>query len=325
MTVRSYAQAVRDGHAELLANDSRVFVIGQGLWSPWYAGSSLQDLEIEFGRDRLIDSPVSENATTAAAIGAALTGMRPIVFHPRMDFMLLAVDPIINQAANWSYMFGAQVPVPVVIRCVINRGGQQGAQHSQALQAMFAHIPGLKVVMPATPADAKGLLISASQDPNPVMYIDDRWLYAEEGEVPDGMHRTPLGVAATLKPGKDVTIVASSHMTSQALTAATELSGRDIDAEVIDLRTVKPWDRQTVLASVERTGRLVVADSGWATCGVSADIAAVVADEAFHALRAPIRRVTLPEAPAPVSEPLERAYYPDAQTIRAAVEKLLAD
>src|SRR6185369_14236662 len=172
----TYAQAIREAHAQLLTADPRVFVIGQGLWSPWYAGGSLDQLEQEFGRGRILDSPVSENAVTGMAVGAALAGMRPIVFHPRMDFMLLAADPIINQAANWSYMFAGQISVPLVVRAVINRGGEQGAQHSQALHAMFMHVPGLKVVMPSTPADAKGLLCAAMDDPDPVMYLDDRWL-----------------------------------------------------------------------------------------------------------------------------------------------------
>ena len=169
MRTLTYAQAIREAHAELLASDPRVFVVGQGLWSPWYAGGSLEGLEKEFGRDRLLDSPVSENAVTGMAVGAALAGMRPIVFHPRMDFMLLAVDPIVNQAANWSYLFGGEVSVPLVIRAVINRGGEQGAQHSQALHAMFMHVPGLKVVMPSTACDAKGLMIAALDDPNPVL------------------------------------------------------------------------------------------------------------------------------------------------------------
>jgi len=170
----SYAAALREAHSDLLKSDPRVFVIGQGLWSPWYVGSSMKDLDVEFGRDRILDSPVSENATTGAAIGAALAGMRPIVVHPRMDFMLLAVDPIVNQAANWSYLFRGKVTAPVVFRAIVNRGGEQGAQHSQALHAMFAHVPGLKVVMPSTAADAKGLLIAAVNDGNPVLYIDDQ-------------------------------------------------------------------------------------------------------------------------------------------------------
>ncbi|MBC7104781.1 MAG: alpha-ketoacid dehydrogenase subunit beta, partial [Firmicutes bacterium] len=193
MRTLSYAAAIREAHAQLLALDPRVFLIGQGVWSPWYAGTSLKDLEKEFGRYRVIDSPVSENAVTGAAIGAALAGMRPIVFHPRMDFMLLAMDPIINQAANWSYMFAGQVAVPVVIRAAINRGGEQGAQHSQALHAFFFHVPGVKVVMPSTPYDAKGLLISAVYDGNPVLYIDDRWLYGDTGEVPADLYEVPIG------------------------------------------------------------------------------------------------------------------------------------
>src|SRR5216684_1604404 len=263
MRTLTYVQAMREGFAQLLASDPRVFVIGQGVWSPWYAGTSLQDMEKEFGRDRVIDSPVSENATTAAAIGAALAGMRPIVFHPRMDFMLLAVDPIVNQAANWSYIFAGQVRVPVVIRASINRGGEQGAQHSQALQAFFMHVPGLKVVMPSTAHDAKGLLIAAVRDGNPVMYIDDRWLYEESSEVPEEMYEVPIGSAAVRRPGTDVSIVATSYMAMQAVRAAKLLERQGIDAEVIDLRSVSPWDRELVLNSVHKTGCVVIADAAW--------------------------------------------------------------
>jgi pyruvate dehydrogenase E1 component beta subunit len=324
MRTLTYAQAMREGFAQLLASDPRVFIIGQGVWSPWYAGTSLQDIEKEFGRDRVIDSPVSENATTAAAIGAALAGMRPVVFHPRMDFMLLAVDPIVNQAANWSYMFGGQINVPLVIRAAINRGGEQGAQHSQALQAMFMHVPGLKVVMPATPYDAKGLLIAAVNDGNPVMYIDDRWLYGESGEVPQEMYQVSIGLAAVRRPGTDVTIVATSHMSALAMQAAVTLEGRGIDPEIIDLRSIKPWDRECVFNSVRKTGRLVIADAAWKTCGVAAEVAATVAGEVFDDLKAPISRVCLPDVPAPTSAPLEKAYYIGASHIIAAVEELLA-
>ena len=256
MRTLTFADALREAHAQLLRSDSRVFVLGQGVWSPWYAGRSLKDLDKEFGRGRIIDSPVSENATTGAAIGAAMAGLRPIVFHPRMDFMLLATDPIVNQAANWSYLFSGQVPVPVTIRATIARGGEQGAQHSQALQALYAHIPGLKVVMPSTPYDAKGLMIAAVNDGNPIIYIDDRWLYDVEGEVPEEMYEVPIGSAAIRRKGRDVTIVATSTMAQLSLKAAAELAPRGIDAEVIDLRTIKPWDKETVFSSVRRTGRL---------------------------------------------------------------------
>ncbi len=323
MRTLSYAQAIREAHAQLLAEDPRVFLIGQGVRNPWYAGSSLQDLDKEFGRDRVIDSPVAENATTGAAVGAAIMGMRPIVFHPRMDFMLLAADPIINQAANWSYLFAGRIPVPLVIRAVINRGGEQGAQHSQALQGLFAHIPGLKVVMPSTAHDAKGLLVAAVNDENPVLYIDDRWLYEKQDEVPESLYSVPLGKAAVRRQGRHVTIVATSCMVHEALTAAETLCARGIEAEVIDLRTIKPWDRDMVFSSVGKTGRLVIADAAWVSGGVAAEVAATVAGELFHALQAPILRVCLPDAPAPTSSALEQAYYVGAKHIVVAVEKAL--
>jgi pyruvate dehydrogenase E1 component beta subunit len=316
----SYAGAIREACAQLLATDPRVFLIGQGLWSPWYAGASMQDLDKEFGRHRVIDSPVSENATTGAAVGAAIAGMRPIVFHPRLDFMLLAVDPIVNQAANWHYVFHGRSSVPLVIRGVINRRGEQGAQHSQALQAMFAHIPGLKVVMPSTPHDAKGLLIAAVQDGNPVLYIDDRALYGETGPVPEEMYGEPIGVAAVRRHGRDVTIVATSHMSLLACRAADALSPSGIDCEVIDLRSLKPWDQDCVLRSVNKTGRLVVVDEAWKTCGFAAEVAATVSSEAFDSLRSPVQRVCLADAPAPASRVLEEAYYLKRDDLVAAVE-----
>jgi len=320
----SYAQAIREAHGQLLASDPGVFVLGQGLWSPWYAGTSMQDLDKEFGRERIIDSPVSENATTGAGIGAALAGMRPIVFHPRMDFMLLAADPVVNQAANWSYMFAGRVSVPVVIRSVINRGGEQGAQHSQALQAMFMHVPGLKIVMPSTARDAKGLLIAAVQDDNPVLYIDDRWLYDVTDDVPEEMYTVPIGAAAVRRRGRDVTIVATSYMAAEAMKALTTLEAHGLDPELIDLRSIKPWDREAVFASVARTGRLVVADAGWQTAGVAAEIVAAVACEIFDVLKAPAVRVCLPDIPAPVSRPIETAYYVGADDLVTAVEKTIA-
>lgn len=319
----TYSHAIREAHANLLREDSRVFLIGQGVRSPWYAGSSLKDLDKEFGIERVIDTPVSENATTGAAIGAAITGMRPIVFHPRMDFMLLAMDPIINQAANWSYIFAGQSQAPVVIRSVINRGGEQGAQHSQALHALLMHIPGLKVVMPSTPYDAKGLLIASVNDNNPVIYIDDRWLYDEVGDVPENTYEVEIGKAAIRVEGTDVTIIGISFMAGQACKAAKELAQKGISAEVIDLRSLKPWDQETVIKSVRKTGRCVVADSGWITGGVSAEIAAVIGYHAFNDLKAPVKRVALPDAPAPVSKTEEKAYYKNYKNISSAVQEIM--
>ena len=319
----NYAQAIREALAQSLESDPRVFIIGQGVWSPWYAGASMQDLDKEFGRHRIIDSPVSENATTGTAIGAALAGMRPIAFHPRMDFMVLAIDQIVNEAANWSYMFGGQASVPVVIRSVINRGGEQGAQHSQALHAWLMHVPGLKVVMPSTPFDAKGLMTAAVNDDNPVVYIDDRWLYDEEGEVPEETYSVPIGKGAVVRQGEDVSVVAISYLVAEAMKAAEELAQKGISIEVIDPRSLKPLDRDLIFESVKKTGRLVVADVGWVTCGAGAELAALVASEAFEYLKAPIVRVALPDCPAPMSAPLEKAYYPGAKQVVAAVEKVL--
>ena len=323
MRLLSYAQAIREAHAQLLENDPRVFIFGQGLYSPWYAGSSLKDIDKDYGRERVIDSPVSENATTGAAIGAAIAGMRPIVFHPRMDFMLLAADPIINQAANWSYLFAGKINVPVVIRAVINRGGEQGAQHSQAFQAMFMHIPGLKVVMPSTAYDAKGLLIAAVNNGNPVIYIDDRWLYEETGHVPEEMYQIPIGSAQVMRKGADISIVATSNMVSHAMAAAGKLETKGIQAEVINLRSIKPWDQETVLASVKKTGRVVIADSAWATCGIASEIGVTISSVLFSELKSPVQRVTLPDAPAPIATPHEEMYYPDANNIINAVKNIL--
>lgn len=323
MAIKSYAQAIREASAQLLKTDPRVFMFGQGLWSPWYVGSSMKDLDKEFGRDRVLDSPVSENATTAAGVGAALAGMRPIIIHPRMDFMILAMDPIVNQASNWSYIFGGQRGVPLTVRAIINRGGEQGAQHSQALQAHFAHIPGLKVVMPATARDAKGLLIAAVRDGNPVMYLEDRWLYEVEDDVPDDLYETPIGQAQVRQEGSDITIVALSYMNVLVQKALPMLSAAGISVEHIDLVSAKPWDRETVIKSVKKTGRLIVADTGWLTCGMASEVSATVGELAFDYLQAPIRRFTLPDSPAPTSRVLEAVYYPKSDQLVELVQSLL--
>ncbi len=306
-----------------MEKDSRVFVIGQGCTSPWYVGDTTTGLIEKFGEERVIDTPVSEAAVTGAAIGAALTGLRPILIHPRMDFMYVAADQIINQAANWFYMFGGKVNVPVTIRGIINRGGEQAAQHSQAIQAIFGHIPGLKVVMPATPYDAKGLLISAIKDDNPVIYIDDHWLYNIEGEVPQEIYEVPIGKAIIRKTGKDITIVATSYMVQEAMKAAEELEKNKINVEVIDLRSIKPIDENLILKSVEKTGRLIIADAAWKTYGIGAEIAALVSENIFKSLKSPIKRVTLPDIPAPASSVLENLYYPNKNSIIKTVKSLI--
>jgi len=323
MRTITYVQAINEALCQLMEKDSRVFLIGQGVTSPWYVGTSTVGLIDRFGPERVIDTPVSENSTTGTGVGAALAGMRPIVVHPRMDFMYYAMDQIANHAANWHYMFGGQLSVPLTIWGIINRGGEQAAQHSQAIQAMFAHIPGLKVVMPGTPYDAKGLLVASIEDENPVLFIDDRWLYNNRGNVPEELYSVPIGQGVIRKEGRDVTLAATSFMATQALKAARQMAKEGISVEVIDLRSIKPLDETLLLASVSKTGRLAIADGGWKTYGIGAEISALVAEKGFGYLKAPITRIALPDAPAPASRTLEKAYYPDADRIEAEVKKLL--
>ena len=318
-----YSLAINEALHQMMSFDESVFLMGQGVKSPWYVGNTARDLLEIFGPERIIDTPVSENAVTGAAVGAALVGMRPIVVHPRMDFMLYAMDPIVNEAANWHYMFGGSSSVPVVIWGIVNRGGEQAAQHSQAIHALFAHTPGLKVVMPSTPYDAKGLMISAIKDDNPVVYIDDRWLYNSEGDVPEEVYSVPIGKGIVRKRGKDVTLVSVSYMVVESLRAAEAVERDGIDVELIDLRSIKPIDERIIFESVEKTGRLVIVDAAWKTCGVAAEIAALVAENVFDKLKCPIRRVTLPDVPAPASSALETVYYLSVQQIVQTVQEIV--
>lgn len=323
MSIMSYGLAINAAHRLLLENDPKCFVIGQGVNNPWFVGKTTVGLMDEFGSTRIMDTPISEAAMTGSCIGAAMAGMHPIVFHPRMDFMYLALDQIINHCASWNYMFDGKVNVPVVIRGIVNRGGEQGAQHSQSPYAIYANVPGLKVVCPATPADAKGLLISAVNDPNPVIYIDDRWLYDEEDEVPDGYYSTPIGKANVLKEGSDVSIISASYMVKQSRIAAHELEKEGISAEIVDLRSLKPLDTETIIKSVEKTGRAVIAITEWAFASVSSHIAQEIYKNLFGKLKAPVEIVCLPDLPAPASKSLEEVYYPTDKNICEAVKKVI--
>jgi pyruvate dehydrogenase E1 component beta subunit len=257
------------------------------------------------------------------AIGAALAGMRPIIVFPRMDFMYYALDQIANHAANWHYMFGGKLSIPLTIWAIVNRGGEQAAQHSQAIQAILSHLPGLRVVAPSNPYDAKGLLLASIADDSPVVLIDDRWLYEDTSEVPEEPYTVPTNKGVLLRKGKDVTIAASSYLVKEALKAAALLEKDDISAEIIDLRSLKPLDQGLLLNSVKKTGRLVAVDGGWRTGGIAAEVVALVAEKAFSYLQAPAMRVTLPDAPAPASRTLEEAYYPQADNIIKATRDIL--
>ena len=318
-----YTQAILEATDQCMANDPSVYVMGLGVTDPKGTFGTTLGLEAKYGSKRVMDMPTSENGMTGIAIGSALVGMRPIMTHQRGDFALLAMDQIVNNAAKWHYMFGARLRVPLVIRLIVGRGWGQGPQHSQSLQAMFAHVPGLKVVMPMTPHDAKGLLIAAVEDDNPVIFFEHRWLHGVFGPVPEEMYRVPLGKARIAREGRDVTILSTSYMTLEALRAA-ELLGRDgIQVEIVDVRTLKPLDAECILASVSKTGRVVVADAAWRTLGFAAELLALVAEETFGALKCPPRRVTLPDVQIPTSPAISVHAYPRAVHLVNAVRTMM--
>jgi len=319
----TYAQAILEATDQCMGKDSSVYIMGLGVPDPKGVFGTTLGLQEKYGDRRVMDMPVSENAMTGVAIGSAIRGMRPILTHQRIDFMLLSLDQIINNAAKWHYMFDGKMRVPMVIRLIVGRGWGQGPQHSQSLQALFAHIPGLKVVMPSTPNDAKGLLISSIEDDSPVIFLEHRWLHHVFGEVPEEIYRVPLGKANILKQGKDVTIVSTSHMALESFRAAKFLEAKGVEVEVVDLRTIKPLDEQTILNSVRKTGKLVVVDGGWKFLGLPAEIITMVVEKAFDHLKAPPCRVAFPDIPTPTSRVLSSEFYPGVINIVNAVNGLL--
>jgi acetoin:2,6-dichlorophenolindophenol oxidoreductase subunit beta len=323
MPEMKFTEAILQATEQVMEQDPSVYIMGLGVPDPKGIFGTTLGLEKKFGAERVLDMPTSENAMTGIAIGSALAGMRPIMTHQRVDFFLLALDQLINNGAKWHYMFGGQLSVPLVIRLIIGRGWGQGAQHSQTLHTFFAHVPGLKVVMPSNPYDAKGLLISAVQDPNPVIYLEHRWLHNIYGDVPSELYSLPLGKAKVVVEGSDLTILACSHMTIEAFKAARFLREDGISVEVIDLRSLKPLDQEGVLASVKKTGRVLIADPDWKTCGFAAELSALITEELFDILKAPPKRVTYPDTLSPTSWALANHYYPTAKDIAVAALEML--
>ncbi|MCG2726728.1 MAG: alpha-ketoacid dehydrogenase subunit beta [Elusimicrobia bacterium] len=317
-----YTQAVNEAIFQCMKKDSNVFIIGEGVPDPKGIFGTTLGLKSKFGKERVMDMPVAENALTGIAIGAAISGMRPIMTHQRMDFMLYAMEPIINNAAKWKYMFGGK-SIPLVIRTIIGRGWGQGAQHSQNLQALFAHIPGLKVVMPTTAYDAKGLLISSIEDEGPVVFIEHRWLHNTTSNVPKEMYRIPIGKCKKVKNGKDITIVSHSYMTVEAIRASEIFKKSGISVEIIDLRTVKPIDFNAINKSVNKTGRLLVLDSAWKTAGLAAEIIASVVENDKVKMKKSPKRITFPDMPTPTSQALTKFFYPGVPDIIMNVAKIL--
>jgi pyruvate/2-oxoglutarate/acetoin dehydrogenase E1 component len=322
----SYAEAIREGLAQAMQADERVFLFGEDVGVYGGAFGVSGDLFHRFGPERVIDTPISELGIAGAAVGAAITGMKPVLELQFSDFVTLAMEQIVNQAAKIHFMFGGKATVPMVVRLPGGSGTGAAAQHSQSLEAWFAHVPGLKVVQPSTPHDAKGLLLAAIDDPNPVLIFEHKLLYKTRGPVPEDPYRVPIGKAAVRRAGRDLTIVGSSIMAIRAAAAAARLAAEDIDAEVIDLRSLRPLDFATIAASVRKTHRLLIVYEGVKIMGIGAEISAMIAEsDAFDFLDAPIARLGGADVPLPYNPVLEKAAVPQEDDIVAAARRLVRE
>ncbi|MDZ4726945.1 MAG: transketolase C-terminal domain-containing protein [Leptospira sp.] len=318
-----YSEAINEALFVAMEKDQKVIKFGLGVDDPKGVFGTTLGLQERFGSERVFDMPTSENGMTGIAIGASLNGIRPVMTHQRLDFFLLALDQLVNNAAKWHFMFGGQSSIPITIRLILGHGWGQGPTHSQNLQSWFAHIPGLKVVMPTTAADAKGLLLSSIFDENPVVFLEHRWLHNTIGEVPEGDFRIPIGKANLLKTGSDITIVSMSYMTIEALHAIEYLELNNISCDLIDLRTVRPIDWELIFNSVGKTGRLLVLDTASEFCSVSSEIVATVVSKLFGKLKQAPMRIAQPDKASPTSFELTKHYYRRAEDIFKTVGEML--
>lgn len=319
----SFAEAINEATFEAMASDPSVICFGLGVTDPGAIFGTTRGLETAFGPERVFDMPTSENAMTGVAVGAAISGLKPIMTHQRLDFFLLAMDQLVNSAAKWHFMFGGQFSVPLTIRLIIGRGWGQGPTHSQNLHAWFAHVPGLKVVMPTSPHDAKELLLASIFDPNPVVFLEHRWLHNVRGPVPLLSGQGELGQARIAREGIDITIVSSGYLTLEAIAAADSMATMGISCEVLDLRSIKPIDWQSLLKSVRKTGRLLVVDSGSESGSVANDVIARVSMELGPALLTPPARLTQPDVPEPTSHGLTAGFHVRSKDIARAAAHLV--
>ncbi|OIQ03475.1 MAG: alpha-ketoacid dehydrogenase subunit beta [Zetaproteobacteria bacterium CG2_30_59_37] len=321
---KTFAFAIREGLQQAMENDFSVILIGEGVPDPKSIFGTTEGLQEQFGRKRVFDMPLAENGMTGICIGAAISGMRPVMVHQRIDFALLSVDQLVNNAAKWHFMFDGKANVPFVVRMIVGRGWGQGPQHSQSLQAMFAHIPGLKVVMPTTAHDAKGMMIAAIEDNGPVIFIEHRWLHYVEDHVPETNYRVPLDKAKILHTGDRVTVAAFSYMALEAHAAAKALhSFMGIDIEVLDMRSVRPLDMDAVFTSLRKTGHLIVADTATRTGSIAGEVISRVAEKGWDMLRSAPVAVANPDHPLATSHHMSDGYYPGEQTIADAVIRML--
>ena len=318
----TFAQAINEALAEEMRRDPTVFIIGEDVAEAGTPFKVLSGLVQEFGKKRVVDSPISEAGISGIGVGAAMTGMRPVVDIMFGDFITLTMDQLVNQAAKIHYMSGGKLKVPMVLRTTLGATRRSAAQHSQSLHAWLSHVPGLKVVVPSTPYDAKGLLKSAIRDDNPVVFFEDKMMYQLKGPVPVEEYTIPLGVADVKRAGNDITLVATSSMVHVALAAADILEKNEINAEVIDIRTTVPLDKQTIIDSAKKTSRAIVVDEGYERYGVTAEIASVIADGAFYYLDAPVKRMGAMDVPVPFSPVLEDQTVPTAETLAEVAKQL---
>jgi pyruvate/2-oxoglutarate/acetoin dehydrogenase E1 component len=318
----TFSQAINEALSEEMRRDPTVFIIGEDVAEAGTPFKVLSGLAAEFGTQRVIDSPISEAGITGIGVGAAMTGMRPVIDIMFGDFITLTMDQLVNQAAKIHYMSGGKLKVPMVLRTTLGATRRSAAQHSQSLHAWVSHVPGLKVVVPSTPYDAKGLLKSAIRDDNPVVFFEDKMMYQLKGSVPAEEYTIPLGVADIKRAGNDITLVATSSMVQVALATAAALAGNGIDAEVIDVRTTAPLDTNMLVQSVKKTSRAIVIDEGYESYGVTAEIASVIADRAFYYLDAPVKRMGAMNVPVPFSPVLEDQTVPTIESVTAMAKKL---
>ena len=323
MAIKNFSEAIREAFFVAMEIDSGVLCYGLGVTDPKGVFGTTTGLEEKFGSNRVFDMPTSENAMTGIGIGVSLNGFRPVMTHQRLDFALLSLDQIINNAAKWRFMFGGTRGVPITIRLIIGRGWGQGPTHSQNLQALFGHIPGLKVVMPSTAKDAKGLLLSSIFDPDPVIFLEHRWLHSMVEDVPEGDYRTPIGVANKIREGSDITVVSMSYMTLEAIHAVDHLLSKGISCDLIDLRTVRPIDWDTIFNSIKKTGRLLVLDTGHITGSVSSEIVATVVDSCWNELKIAPQRLASPDYPEATSPSLTEKYHVRAENIAIKIGAML--
>jgi pyruvate dehydrogenase E1 component beta subunit len=316
----TFAEAVNEAQRFAMRDNPEVVLFGENVSSGWRAAT--KGLKEEFGRERVRDAPITETAFIGAGVGAAVVGMRPIVELMLVDFGLVAMDQILNQMAKTTYMTGGNVNVPMVLRAIYGAGGGNAATHSESLYGIYAHMPGMKVAVPATPYDAKGLLLTSIHDANPVVFFEHRLLYSARGHVPEEPYTVPFGVANLVREGRDVTVVAVGKMVQEAVKAADEIKGK-VSVEILDPRTLVPLDEEAILRSVQKTGRLVVVDEDYERCGFSAEVAAVAAEKGFRSLKAPVARVANPNVPIPFNRSLERHVLPDAEKIVRAINSVV--